>query len=293
MIGKIVKGISGFYYVSVAESGIYECKAKGAFRRRKLTPMVGDMAELRVLDETARTGTIERLLPRKNKLIRPAVANIDQALVIFAAKDPAPNLHLLNRFLVMMEYQDVPVKICFNKADLLDVGEQERLLDVFLNTGYDIHFTQAVTGKNVEEIKRLLTGKTTAVAGPSGVGKSTLINALQQEVVMETGAVSKKIRRGKHTTRHSELIFMGESTYIMDTPGFSSVFLPEIKKEELGRYFPEFEPYANACRFLGCAHRKEPDCAVKEALDRGEISWQRYEDYELLYRELEEAARYG
>ena len=292
MIGKIVKGISGFYYVYVVESGIYECKAKGVFRKKQVKPLVGDNVEIDVLDEENYLGNITKILPRKNQLIRPAVANVDQALVIFAVDAPKPNLNLLDRFLVMMEYQNVPVHICFNKLDLSGEEEQKNLSEIYGHTGYQVHFTHALGGQGKQEILDILRGKTTTVAGPSGVGKSTLINQLQQDVVMETGNISEKIGRGKHTTRHSELIAIDDETFIMDTPGFSSMYVPEIDKKELRDCYPEFAEYQDDCRFLGCVHINEPDCGVKEALSRGCISQIRYDNYKLLYEELENQKKF-
>ena len=292
MIGKIVKGISGFYYVYVVESGIYECKAKGVFRKKQVKPLVGDNVDIDVLDEENYLGNITKILPRKNQLIRPAVANVDQALVIFAVDAPKPNLNLLDRFLVMMEYQNVPVHICFNKLDLSGEEEQKNLSEIYGHTGYQVHFTHALGGQGKQEILDILRGKTTTVAGPSGVGKSTLINQLQQDVVMETGNISEKIGRGKHTTRHSELIAIDDETFIMDTPGFSSMYVPEIDKKELRDCYPEFAEYQDDCRFLGCVHINEPDCRIKEALARGEIAQTRYENYKLLYEELANAKKY-
>ena len=286
MIGKIIKGISGFYYVYVVESGIYECKAKGVFRKKQVKPLVGDDVEIDVLNEEEHLGNIVQILPRKNRLIRPAVANVDQALLIFATDAPKPNFNLLDRFLVMMEYQNVPVHICFNKQDLSSSQEQAQLAGIYENTGYQVHFTHALAGEGKQEILELLKGKTTTVAGPSGVGKSTLINQLQEDVVMETGGISEKIGRGKHTTRHSELIAIDEDTFIMDTPGFSSMYVPEIDKEDLRDCYPEFANFQEECRFLGCVHIHEPDCGVKKALAEGKISRVRYDNYKLLYEEL-------
>ena len=292
MVGKIVKGISGFYYVYVVESGIYECKAKGVFRKKQLKPLVGDNVEIDVLDQEARLGNIVQILPRQNQLIRPAVANVDQALVIFATDAPKPNFNLLDRFLVMMEYQNVPVHICFNKSDLASDEEQRELAKIYENTGYQVHFTHALAGEGKQEILELLRGKTTTVAGPSGVGKSTLINQLQEGVVMETGSISEKIGRGKHTTRHSELIAIDGNTFIMDTPGVSSMYVPEIEKTDLRDCYPEFTEHQTACRFLGCVHIHEPDCGVKEAVEKGLISRTRYENYKLLYEELANQKKY-
>ncbi len=292
MTGRIVKGISGFYYVFVAGSGIYECKAKGAFRKQQIKPLVGDLVEINVLNEENHLGNVVEILPRKNALIRPAVANVDQALVIFATDSPKPNLNLLDRFLVMMAYQDVPVQICFNKEDLGADDDKQQLREIYEKAGYPVYFTQATTGQGEAEIFALLQGKTTTVAGPSGVGKSSLINGLQDHTTMETGNISEKIGRGKHTTRHSELIPIAEDSFIMDTPGFSSMYVPEIEAGQLWEYFPEFVPHEPECRFQGCAHIGEPDCGIKEALARGEIAQSRYDNYKLLYEELIQNKKY-
>ena len=292
MQGKIVKGISGFYYVHVAESGIYECKAKGAFRNQKIKPLVGDDVEIAVIDELEKKGNIEKILPRKNELIRPAVANIDLALIIFAAAKPQPNFNLLDRFLIMMEYQKVPVTICFNKKDLLEQQEIEKFSKVYEKCGYTVLYTSAKEEQGIEKLHELLKGKTTAVAGPSGVGKSSLINRLQPDIQMETGSISRKIERGRHTTRHSEIIPIADNTYIMDTPGFSTLYIPGFEKEDLKEFYPEFAEYEPYCRFNGCCHISEPDCGVKEALTEEKISALRYENYKLLYEELKEIKRY-
>ena len=292
MQGKIVKGISGFYYVHVVGTGIYECKAKGVFRNRKVKPLVGDNVEIVVLDEEKHLGNVEEILPRKNELIRPAVSNINMALVIFAAAKPDPNFNLLDRFLCMMEYQKVPVTICFNKCDLVSEEEKENLQKIYAPAGYDILFTSVKTGENIDRLKALLAEKTTTVAGPSGVGKSSLINELQTDVRMQTGAISDKIGRGKHTTRHSEIISIGQDTYIMDTPGFSSMDLPGFEKEDLWTCYPEFVPYEPECRFIGCSHIGEPDCGVKNALAEGKISRVRYDNYVILYAEMKNIRKY-
>lgn len=292
MIGKIMKGIAGFYYVGVAESGVYECKAKGIFRKDKIKPLVGDDVEIEVLNEEEKLGNIVKILPRRSELIRPAVANIDQALVIFAAREPKPNLSLLDRFLVIMEKQDVPVIICFNKQDLCDDEEVGRLKEIYEACGYPVVLASAKQGEGIEEIKSRLRGKTTTVAGPSGVGKSSLTNLLQNEVQMETGEISKKLGRGRHTTRHSQIIQIEEDTWLYDTPGFTSFYVEEIEKEELRFYFREFSKYEGTCRFQGCTHTHEPGCMVKNALEEGKISKERYENYLELYGELKEKRRY-
>ena len=292
MKGKIVKGISGFYYVHVAETGIYECKAKGIFRNQKIKPLVGDDVEIVVLDEEKKIGNVEKILPRTRELIRPAVANIDMALVIFAAAKPDPNFNLLDRFLCMMEYQKVPVTICFNKCDLVTKEQREVLRKIYELAGYELLFTSAKTQENVEKLKSVLQGKMTAVAGPSGVGKSSLINDLQDAVQMQTGGISDKIERGKHTTRHSQIIPIAENTYIMDTPGVSSMDLPGFSKEDLWTCYPEFVRFEPGCRFIGCSHIGEPDCGVKTALAEGKISRVRYDNYVQLYQEMKNMRKY-
>ena len=292
MQGKIVKGISGFYYVHVVESGIYECMAKGIFRQQKMKPLVGDDVEIDIISEEKKTGNVAAILPRKNALIRPAVANVDQALLIFAAASPNPNFNLLDRFLVMMGRQDVPVILCFNKCDLITEEQQQEIASIYEASGCKILFVSAKKELGLKELQEILEGKTTTVAGPSGVGKSSLINLLAPEACMETGEISKKIERGRHTTRHAELIQLKGDGYIMDTPGFSSLYLPEMEKEELQDCYPEFAAFEPYCRFQGCSHISEPDCGVKEALSEGKIHPVRYENYCQLYGELKDRKKY-
>ena len=292
MQGKIVKGISGFYYVHVVESGIYECKAKGIFRQQKMKPLVGDDVEIDIISEEKKTGNVAAILPRKNALIRPAVVNVDQALLIFAAASPNPNFNLLDRFLVMMGRQDVPVILCFNKCDLITEEQQQEIASIYEASGCKILFVSAKKELGLKELQEILEGKTTTVAGPSGVGKSSLINLLAPEACMETGEISKKIERGRHTTRHAELIQLKGDGYIMDTPGFSSLYLPEMEKEELQDCYPEFAAFEPYCRFQGCSHISEPDCGVKEALSEGKIHPVRYENYCQLYGELKDREKY-
>lgn len=292
MQGKIIKGIGGFYYIHVEHQGVYECKAKGIFRNRKVKPLVGDDVVIDVIDESGKKGNIREILPRKNELIRPAVANIDQALVFFAAAQPEPNLGLLDRFLLQMEYKDIPVIIGFNKCDLVEDARIRELEKIYKASGYPMVFVSVKESKYLEGLKELLSGKTTALAGPSGVGKSSLMNWLLPEASMETGAVSEKIKRGRHTTRHSELFHIGERTYLFDTPGFSSLYLNDFTDETLKHYFPEFLNYEEICRFTGCNHINEPDCGVKNAMEEGKISPVRYEHYVQMYGELKEQRRY-
>lgn len=292
MQGKIIKGIAGFYYVYVEGHGVYECKAKGIFRKDHVKPLVGDDVIVDILDEMQMLGNIREILPRRSALIRPAVANVDQALVIFAIVKPNPNFNLLDRFLIRMERQSLPTIICFNKQDIATKREKEALQKAYETCGYRVCFVSALENEGLDQVRELLTGKTTTVAGPSGVGKSSLINRLAPKANMEIGTISEKIERGKHTTRHSEIIALGDATYIVDTPGFTSLDISEITKEELGNYYPEFVQYEPYCKFSGCAHISEPSCGVKDAVEEGKISRVRYENYKALYQELKEIKRY-
>jgi ribosome biogenesis GTPase len=288
MQGKIVKGIAGFYYVE-CDGNIYECKARGVFRNRSEKPLVGDFVEFVKLEGQEGKGNVEAILPRHSKLIRPEVANVDQALIVFASVDPAPDIHLLNRFLVSMESEDIPSIIVLNKDDLKHEDEIKR---IFQSAGYRVIQTSVKENRGIEEVKEILTGKTTAIAGPSGVGKSSLINTVAGKHVMETGEISQKIKRGKNTTRHSELITIGRNSYILDTPGFASVDIPEIEKESLGWCFPEFVEHIPKCKFSGCSHRSEPKCGVKEALENGLITKERYDDYVYFYNEINDRRKW-
>lgn len=292
MQGKIIKGIAGFYYIYAEDGNIYECKAKGIFRKDNFKPLVGDNVEITVLNEEEKEGSVTSILPRRNSLIRPAVANVDQAFLIFAMENPKPNFLLLDRFLIMMEQQEIPVVICFNKKDVGEKDEMEKLYEIYTGCGYRVVLSSTYEGEGMDEIREILKGKTTVVAGPSGVGKSSITNCMQGEVQMKTGEISKKLKRGKHTTRHSQVIPVEKNTFLVDTPGFSSLYLTDMKEEELRDYFPEFAMYEPQCRFQGCMHIHEPGCAVKEALSEGKISQQRYDNYLALYEELKEKRRY-
>ena len=292
MQGKIIKGIAGFYYIYAEDGNVYECKAKGIFRKDNFKPLVGDNVEITVLDEEEKEGSVTSILPRRNSLIRPAVANVDQAFLIFAMENPKPNFLLLDRFLIMMKQQEIPAVICFNKKDVGEKKEMEKLYEIYTGCGYRVVLSSTYEGEGMDEIHEILKGKTTVVAGPSGVGKSSITNCMQGEVQMETGEISKKLKRGKHTTRHSQVIPVEKNTFLVDTPGFSSLYLTDMKEEELRDYFPEFVMYEPQCRFQGCMHIHEPGCAVKKALSEGKISQQRYDNYLALYEELKEKRRY-
>ncbi len=296
MKGRILKGIAGFYYIETFDGKVYECKAKGIFRKSNLKPLVGDDVEIDIIDEEKKLGNITDILPRKNQLLRPPVANVDQAVILFAIVKPNPSYNLLDRFLIMMRQQNLPVIICFNKQDIATKEEQQELYDAYEKCGYKVLFISVHEGSGLDELKKLLKGKTTTLAGPSGVGKSSLLNKLVPDADMQTGELSRKIERGKNTTRHSELFFVKElceddndefkGTYVIDTPGFTSLEMRDVTADTLMQYYPEFTEYEPMCRFGGCSHIAEPDCGVKDALKEGKISQVRYDNYKVLWEEL-------
>ncbi len=292
MRGKIIKGVAGFYYVHDGVCRTYQCRAKGVFRNRNQKPLVGDNVEFEILDEAAGEGNVVSLLPRKNALIRPAAANVDQILLIFSMKAPAPNWNLLDRFLISMEQQEIPTVLCFNKTDLADQAQEEAYRAVYRNTGYTVCFFSVQNRRGLEKVDALLEGKTTALAGPSGVGKSSLMNLLQPGADAETGSVSRKIQRGRHTTRHTEIFYLRRDTFLLDTPGFTSLYVEGLDCRELRDFFPEFQKPSEQCRFLDCVHVGERDCGVKQAVKAGEISPERYANYLQIYQELRDKKKW-
>lgn len=292
MTGKIVKGIAGFYYVNCPDGRLYECKARGNFRNKKIKPLVGDNVDIEIIDGDKLLGNITGILERSSCLLRPEVANVDQAVIIFAVKEPQPNFNLLARFLIRMEKENVDTVICFNKEETVGQDEKKKLYDIFKNSGCRVIFSSTYEESGMESLKEIIRNKTTVFAGPSGVGKSSVINYLYPDALMQTGDISDKIKRGKHTTRHSELFCIDKDTYICDTPGFTSLYLDEFDKDEIRFYFHEFEEYEGKCRFNGCVHVNEPDCAVKEAVQAGSISRVRYDNYIEIYNERKNVRRY-
>ena len=290
--GKIIRGVGGFYYVYRGEGRIFECRARGLFRKDGVKPLPGDDVTFFVTDETDSEGSITQVLPRKNRLIRPEIANADQTLVIFAVHSPEPNLVLLDKLLIEVESRKLDPVICFNKADLAREGELDRLRDIYRGTGFPLCFVSGATGAGTGELKRLLAGKTTVLMGNSGVGKSTLINLLCPLAAMETGSISEKLGRGRHTTRHTELFYVSEGTYLMDTPGFSAMEVTEIEAPDVRYYYGEFNGYYHDCRFNDCTHTEERDCAVKQAVRDGKISRERYLQYREIYTEIKNRKKY-
>lgn len=287
MQGIIIKGIGGFYYVK-SEDKIIECKARGKFRHNELSPMVGDEVEIK---EKNGKGVIEDIYERKNMLIRPSVANVTQALVVFAIKNPDINEDLLNRFLMLCEFNKLDIIVCFNKTDLTDCIHENEVVNMVKSAGYKVMFLKAKEGEGIEELRDCLDGNVTVLCGPSGVGKSTIINTLAGKTLMETGNISEKLKRGKHTTRHSELLQIGKG-FIVDTPGFSSLDTSFIDKEDVQDCFPEFSDYLGGCKFNSCLHYKEPSCAIKKEVENGNINSKRYDFYVKIIEEVSQKKSY-
>ncbi|HCW53204.1 MAG TPA: ribosome small subunit-dependent GTPase A [Clostridium sp.] len=275
MNGKIIKGIGGFYYIKT-EEGLIECKARGKFRHKDIKPMVGDDVTIKI--ENGK-GVIEDIHKRTSELIRPTVANVSLAFIVFAVKNPDINFDLLNKFLILCEYNNIEVVVCLNKVDLVSEDEREEIKKRINDIGYEVLYINAKEGIGIERLKERIQGNITVLCGPSGAGKSTLINKLADKEHMETGSVSVKLGRGKHTTRHSELIEI-EDGYIVDTPGFSTLEIKDLMdKNDLKYCFPEFTEYNDKCKYRGCLHYKEPKCVLKEAIEEGKVNKYRYDFY--------------
>ncbi len=282
--GVIEKGIGGFYYVNT-QSGVIECRAKGIFRKMGITPLVGDKVKVE-LNSDNKTGVIAVIFDRRNTLVRPAVSNVTQMMAVASLESPKPNTYVLDKLIASAEYAGLRVSLCFNKSDLC---ENSILPEVYKSAGFEVVVVSAAENINIEKIKELLKDEITVFAGNSGVGKSSILNRIMCEERFETGSVSDKTERGRHTTRHSELVRLPFGGYIIDTPGFSSFELEEVLPEELAGLFREFKNHLDTCRFLDCRHINEPDCAVRDALKNGFISPSRHESYVLLYDEVKKA----
>ncbi|ADD02567.1 ribosome small subunit-dependent GTPase A [Thermoanaerobacter sp. CM-CNRG TB177] len=284
VVGKIVGGIAGFYYVAT-EHGIIECRARGKFRKDNVTLLVGDIAEIQMIND--REGYILNILPRKNKLTRPPVANVDQAIIVFAIIRPELNRILLDKMIVLAESNDIEPVVCINKVDLKEDKEAFDLVSVYQKIGYKAVATSTVTKEGIDELKSYLKDKVSFFAGPSGVGKSSLINSIQSNIKLKTGEVSEKLLRGKHTTRSVELLSLDFGGYVLDTPGFTALTL-DIEKQDLRYYFREFLEFQGGCKFSSCLHIQEPGCNVIKAVEEGLIDKNRYVSYISLFKELKE-----
>ena len=288
--GRIIKGIGGFYYVDT-DNGLYECRARGIFRKNKITPLVGDFVKISVVDEENKKGVVEEIAERETELVRPPIANVNKALIVFAVKNPTPHLSLLDRFIVLAERENLEIVIILTKIDLDDDNTFEKIKNIYEHCGYKVIGVSNLEKKNIDKVKEELKDNTVVFAGPSGVGKSSLLNEIDKNFKLKTGDVSDKIKRGKHTTRHSELFELEFGGMVADTPGFSSLTLDDIEDVDLKDYFIEFDNYDD-CKFGSrCIHQNEPNCAVKEAVENGEIPKERYESYIQLLNEIRQGKR--
>lgn len=288
--GRIIKGIGGFYYIET-EKGLYECRARGIFRKNKITPLVGDFVKISVVDEDNKKGVVEEIQERKTELVRPPIANVNKALIVFAVKNPTPHLSLLDRFIVLAERENLEIVIILTKIDLDDDNTFEKIKNIYEPCGYKVIGVSNLEKKNIDKVKEELKDNTVVFAGPSGVGKSSLLNEIDKNFKLKTGDVSDKIKRGKHTTRHAELFELEFGGMVADTPGFSSLTLDDIEDVDLKDYFIEFDNYDD-CKFGSrCIHQNEPNCAVKEAVENGEIPKERYESYIQLLNEIRQGKR--
>lgn len=282
--GRIIKALSGFYYVQT-DDGVVECKARGRFRKEGITPLVGDQVEISV--EKGK-GMLEQIETRNNSFVRPAVANLDMLVLLVSEAIPVTEPFLIDRITAIAGDQNVPVVICVNKSDL---QPGTSLAEIYSRSGYEVVLTSAVTGEGIDRLRELISGKVVAFSGNSGVGKSSVLNCLAPELHVETGEVSEKLGRGRHTTRHIELFALDDHTYVADTPGFSSFDTEQMEiilKENLQYAFPDFAPYLGRCQFHDCAHLREPGCCVTAALKDGNIQPTRYESYVRLYEKAKE-----
>lgn len=283
--GKVLKAYGGYFFVYEFESKkVYQCGVRGRLKKEEVEIIVGDKVEFKILQE--KNGIIEDRIERKNKLFRPPIANIDQILIVFAITSPEIDFKLLDRMLVLAEYLDLTPIICINKIDLLD-SKEEYLLEAYHDAGYNLVYTSAKEEKGLEKLTETFANKVSVLAGPSGVGKSSLLNSLAPDLELETGELSKKIDRGRHTTKRVELLSIGQG-WVADTPGFSSLKLKGITENQLQFLFPEIGQYLNQCKFSPCSHSHEPSCAVKEAKDKGLIAKTRYQNYLEFLAEIKE-----
>jgi len=286
-LGRLIKGVGGLYEVA-AEGRVYECTAAGVFRNRKITPVIGDICEINVASEADGIAAITHITERKNEILRPRVSNIDQIIIVVAADNPPLDINLLDRYLAVLENKNFDIVICVNKSDLGGPNIDE-ILRLYADIGYKVIYMSAVTGEGAGTLFDTVSHKVSAFAGPSGVGKSSIINLLAEKTVMPTGDLSKKISKGKHTTRHVELLNINGDTFVMDTPGFTSLTLDGLALRDLEHLFVEFGQFLGKCAFRDCAHINEPDCAVKNEVGKS-IHTNRYDNYKNFYRMLQQSA---
>jgi ribosome biogenesis GTPase len=282
--GKIIKILGGFYYIHNGDT-IIECRARGNFRKEKIKPLVGDYADFRVPKDKEHLGYIEKIYDRKNSLIRPPVSNIDQSIVVFAVKDPNPNYIILDKFLINSLKENINPVICINKIDL-DEDKAKEIGEYYKNSGFKVILTSKHRDETVESLREVLRGKTSVFAGPSGTGKSSLLNTVKPGLNLKIGEISQKLKRGKHTTRHVEMIEIFSDSWVVDTAGFSSLDIKDIDKYNLKEYYYEFNDYY--CKFNDCLHYKEPGCEVRKAVEAGDISDLRYKNYLKIFSEIQE-----
>lgn len=290
MRGLITKGIGGFYYVKT-DDGLIEAKGRGAFKNEGIKLAVGDEVELSMIDEEASKGVIESIYPRRNEFIRPPIVNVDMFIIVLTPTNPKPNFALIDKFLIMSELHNVEAIVCINKCDLADDERLAEIASVYSDV-YTIIKTSTVTGQGLDELKKIISGKTAALCGPSGVGKSTLLNNLIPHANMETGAISQKTKRGKHTTRHAEIFDIEGGGMLFDTPGFTSFEILEAEEENLASFYPDIEAHAKDCRYDNCRHLKEPGCSVREAVSAGKIHKLRYDSYVKNIEEIRAKKKY-
>lgn len=290
MRGMIIKGIAGFYYVKVKDE-IYQCKARGIFKKDGITPFVGDEVIIELINQGEGEAVINNICPRKNEFIRPPIANVDCFVIVVAAASPEPNPDIIDKFLVMAEKSHTDIVVCINKIDLVSEDKLNALDEIYKDI-YSVVHVSGSTGKGIKELEILLKDRKSALAGPSGSGKSTILNKLQTGLSVETGDISYKTKRGKHTTRHVEIFEMDFGGMIFDTPGFTSFDILEAEEEELQFLYPEIASLVGGCKYDNCRHIKEPDCCVRNAVEAGKIHKTRYHSYVNQYKEIQERRKY-
>lgn len=288
--GIIIRGVGGNYCVDTGDK-LIECRARGLFRIKNIKPLVGDRVKIRITEEDENSGYIEEISERFNEIKRPPIANAEQLLIFFAVTNPEPSFLLLDKLLIAAETNNLKPVICFNKCDLADDEKKKEIEQIFVNTGYKVVFTSKKDEKSIEKLKEILKDKLSVFSGPSGVGKSSVMNAVQPDFQLKTGEISDKLKRGKHTTRHAEIYKLSFGGYVVDTPGFSSFELSGIDEYELKEYYPEIKKFDEGCRFADCLHNKEPDCVIKDSVSEGKISETRFANYRRLLEEIQKAKK--